>query len=563
MTMKRTLAGLAGAAGVGALALSMLAFAAPASAAPATPPELTLTDPYACRQDVHPYNLEFPGRFVHVSSITEAPNGDLLYAFYAGQDEFANDKFTTLSRMKRGSATWSELEIIHKTDKIDGNPVIWHDGQGATYLFYSTIEGDGEDWSEAVIDFKISYDSGYTWGEPHALREEWGWNVGTRPLRMSNGEVLLPVYDEVNGSSGWIVSADGFETWDVFPSDSGDWPIPGIQAATVELEDGHLLAYMRTGEGFIYETESFDFGRTWSTAQPTEFPNRGARVDLLKLESGNLLLALNPVNQSDPERSPMRLMLSTDNGETWEHSVDVETNRNERYQYPYLYQTADGFIHLGYTHTRATKNMRSVVFNESFVVSGEDIESNPATGRRQYEGVPIYTTPVEYSGGQFSEVPECGYQTRVLSPDFVQPAAVTFIDVDGTSDDRVIVPESNGIEYLIGDEAIAAGEHPASGTVRVTARALSTYAIDEGATSTWSHTFSDYSEPEKPEPGETTAPGPGTDPGAGTDTGTTRPDRDGKLANTGVDLPLALSLTAFGIGFIGLGIFALRRRLKA
>ncbi|MFI0366635.1 exo-alpha-sialidase [Actinomadura sp. 1N219] len=362
---------------------------------------------YACRQDVHPHDRESPGEFVHVASITEAPNGDLLYAFYGGPEEIDRDKATFLSRMERGSKTWSTPVPIRKSaDAIDGNPVIWHDGQGTIYLFFSTIEGDG--WDEAILQFATSRDNGRTWSAATTLQQEWGWNVANRPLRMSNGEVILPIYHE-RGASGWIVSGDGFRTWRSYPSDPADWPTPGIQPATVELSPGHLLAFMRTDADLVYRTESFDYGRTWTPARPTDFPNRGARVDLIKLRDGNLVFAMNPVDGTAPERSPMRVLLSEDGGGTWPYSVDVETNRDDRYQYPYLWQSKDGYIHLGYTHTRLTKNMRSVTFNEEFVRSGPDIVSDPASGRRQYLGEPIRTKPVEYRHGAFRQLDKCHY----------------------------------------------------------------------------------------------------------------------------------------------------------
>src|ERR671916_386056 len=104
---------------------------------------------------------------------------------------------------------------------------------------------------------------------------------------------------------------------------------------------------MRTQAKYVYRTESFDYGRTWSPAVPTEFANPWSRVDLLALDSGALLLAYNP---SGSNRTPLVLALSTDGGLTWPHSVTIEDDPTKRFSYPYLMQATDGAIHMGYSH---------------------------------------------------------------------------------------------------------------------------------------------------------------------------------------------------------------------
>jgi serine protease len=64
-----------------------------------------------------------------------------------------------------------------------------------------------------------------------------------------------------------------------------------------------------------------------------------------------------------------------------------------------------------------------------------------------------------------------------------------FTDVDGTAKDSFTVPVTEGVEYLVGDKVTPAGTYPGSGTVKVTARALTDYVLLEGATAEWSHEF--------------------------------------------------------------------------
>lgn len=347
---------------------------------------------YACRQDIHPQDAAYPG--VHVASIQTAPNGDLLYSFYAGTEEGADDVATYMSRLPVGAKRWTEPRVIFdEPGQPDGNAVLWADGD-TTFLLFSTIRGGG--WTDADLRLIRSGDSGKTWSAPEQIRSDWGWLFGTRPFRMSNGEVLVPIYSEAQWSSGWYIPSDNYTTWVPFPGDDDTvWPQSpngAIQPATVELEPGHLLAYLRTRDQAIYRTESFDYGRTWTPATSTGLPNNNARVALLKLDNGNLVMASNPITSG---RNILRLALSTDQGKTWQSSVDVESEPGAEFSYPYLLQTDDGMIHLAYTHRR--ESMRHVVFNEEFLRSGTDLPS---------DAQPI---PVEYRHDRLRHVDACHY----------------------------------------------------------------------------------------------------------------------------------------------------------
>ncbi|MDR6638306.1 hypothetical protein J2Y68_001950 [Paenarthrobacter nitroguajacolicus] len=79
--------------------------------------------------------------------------------------------------------------------------------------------------------------------------------------------------------------------------------------------------------------------------------------------------------------------------------------------------------------------------------------------------------------------------TFKATPFVVTPAAVVFTDKDGTKDDSYTVPATAGVEYLVGGKVVAAGTYPGSGTVTVTARAVTDYVLAAGATASWTGTF--------------------------------------------------------------------------
>lgn len=355
------------------------------------------TASYACRQDVMKPDAE-KYRRVHAATVAEAPGGDILTVFYGGYNEGSADQALYISRLGRGKHTWSAPEVVFdEPGKADGNPVLWSDGK-RLYLFFATIFGHG--WGESGLRLITSDDAGRTWSQPTWIRQEWGWMTGTQPIRMSNGELLLPIYDEEESTSGFYVFTPDLSSWQAFP-EPGKWirsPSGSIQPTVVELATpGHLLAYMRTGDGRIYQSESKDYARTWSAPVPHDIGNPNSRIAMTKLNTGKLVLAYNPYVQ---HRSPMRLSLSPDNGRTWENTVDVEAKSGPQFTYPALVQGGDGSIHLVYSNNRNT--IRHVVFNEAYLKDAVGLISN----------YPGYTTTEFKNGIRKNVVDECSWKVK-------------------------------------------------------------------------------------------------------------------------------------------------------
>lgn len=103
----------------------------------------------------------------------------------------------------------------------------------------------------------------------------------------------------------------------------------------------------RDGYGYyLYQSESADFGQTWSA--PRQLPIWGHPPNLLKLQSGNLLLVYGH------RRPPFEVhaVLSHDRGQTWDLASTVALNTasqgNYDFGYPVATQTPDGRIHVAW-----------------------------------------------------------------------------------------------------------------------------------------------------------------------------------------------------------------------
>ncbi|QHK21794.1 hypothetical protein GU243_21365 [Pseudarthrobacter psychrotolerans] len=79
--------------------------------------------------------------------------------------------------------------------------------------------------------------------------------------------------------------------------------------------------------------------------------------------------------------------------------------------------------------------------------------------------------------------------TFKTTPHQVTPAPVTFTDKDGTAEDTYMIPATDGVDYLVGGTIVPAGTYPVAGTITVTAKAKTDYALADSATASWTATF--------------------------------------------------------------------------
>lgn len=287
-----------------------------------------------------------PGRpSSHCATLTELADGSLLAAWYSGAREKATDVSIMGSRYQDGR--WSEPWVLHDTPGLsDGNPTLYTLPDGTVRMFFVTIQGEG--WDTARAYTRRSIDAGRTWTAPERFGDRDGLMFRSRPLRLSSGRLILPAYDEVTWEGLPFLSDDEGRTW----RETSRMAAPGgcIQPAIVELDDGSLLSYLRTGrrDGWVWQSRSGDGGESWSPCEPTPLPNPNAGLDLIRLADGCLLLAYNPVHHG---RSRLALAVSADLGASW-RSIGIEAAPEREFSYPQLLQSRDGLCHLLYTYRR-------------------------------------------------------------------------------------------------------------------------------------------------------------------------------------------------------------------
>lgn len=312
------------------------------------------------------------GPYKHPATITGLDNGDLLLAYYGGEGEYANDTAVFVSRKKAGSKQWSAPRAVARDPfRSTGNGVIWQAPDGVVWLFY--VVRFGETWSESRIAVKISRDRGETWSDSSLLTLERGWMVRGRPIVLSSGKYLLPIYHET-GEDRERVAPDTTSLFMIYDPATRQWSVSGrirsrlgnLQPAPVEISPGHILAFCRRGggyegqpDGWLVRAESRDGGMTWGLGEDSEFPNPNSAVELIRLANGHLVLIY---NDSFSERTPLVAAVSEDGGKTWPVKKVLASGRNS-YAYPCAFQAPDGRIHLVYT-SDGRKVVNHAVFTE-------------------------------------------------------------------------------------------------------------------------------------------------------------------------------------------------------
>lgn len=345
-------------------------------------------------------SLIFPeqSQHVHGSSLVSLPNGDLLACWFQGSGERTADDVRIMgARLKKGARVWSPPFLMADTYQLpDCNPVLFLNSQNKLFLVWIAVQAhrwecsvlkyrtsvdyakDGApvwNWqdnlllapgdsfatetatkfrqlppvSRAAGSYAPSYDEMVVTAARDLAKRSTGWMTRIKPLVLSGGRILLPLYSDGFNLSIVALSDDDGATWR--PS----LPIVGrgnVQPALVQKKNGHIFALMRDNgdaPARVQYSESDDGGYSWSAAEKTIIPNE-ASVELIAMNDGRWAYL---GNDEDDGRYRLSLYLSGDEGKTWEWKRTVENaaNNKGRFSYPCLIQTKDGMLRMTYSYS--------------------------------------------------------------------------------------------------------------------------------------------------------------------------------------------------------------------
>ena len=337
----------------------------------------------------------------HASTLAQLKDGRIFVAWFAGTRESYPDTAIWMSYLFPNEKVWSKPAVIAKVKNVaHWNPVLFTFND-KMYMFFKVGELI-ENWITYYMVFENE-----KWSEPKLLVKtkniELQHNRGpvrSKPIVLSNGNWLAPSSTEKTISPA-IYSLDGLSfakadvDWKAFVdisknegktwhksqlidfdrkkyglkdvkrfgefSKHTDGKYGGVIQPTLwESTKGNVHMLLRSTAGFIFRSDSADYGQIWCEAYPTELPNNNSGIDVVIMK-GLLFLVYNPVAGNWAARTPLSLVASKDNGKIWGKPLNIQEGSGS-FSYPSIAILNDG-LGIVYTWNRVSIGFVKIKFN--------------------------------------------------------------------------------------------------------------------------------------------------------------------------------------------------------
>lgn len=272
-------------------------------------------------------------------TLRRMPDGSLISFVYSGGkvEPDPEGNLAALIRSYDDGETWSSPEIVflHSQRSVWGTEIFTETDR--PFAVFQTFLYDTR-FRELRSFMAYTDDSGKTWDKPFTVKGVPP-NFAVRQGKvLSNGSWLFPVYwVEQRGDwnqlldveftykhprdvdwfyiSAVIISNDHGKSFSLHGYVNND-----VQTAwepeVVELENGHLMMWIRTNDGVLWESESFDYGITWSSMKPGKIPNPGTKVVVYKVRDRYVMIN-NTCAPDNKNRKTLEIWVSDDYCKTW------------------------------------------------------------------------------------------------------------------------------------------------------------------------------------------------------------------------------------------------------
>ncbi len=365
----------------------------------------------------------------HGSSIVQTPDGDFIAAWFHGSGERkADDVCIQGARLRRGESQWSEPFLMADTPDIpDCNPALFMDPRGVLWLFWIVVHDN--QWQGSILKYRTatqySQDGPPQWdwqelihARPKNLEEQFlaltgkgmdalapffalnpslrkevetareqsqlklyrrlGWMTRLHPIMTQDNRMLLGLYSDLFNCSLAAATSDWGKTW-TFSEPIMDPEVKflgNIQPSFTQRKNGEIVAYMRDNgiPKYIRSATSTDGGMTWSALGMLPIRNPGSSIECIALKNGHWVMVCNDTLMG---RHKLSVYLSTDEGETWPHSreIEVRTKKDDgNFSYPSVIQAQDGSIHCTYSYSGKDvegSTIKHAWFTEDWITSPE------------------------------------------------------------------------------------------------------------------------------------------------------------------------------------------------
>lgn len=311
--------------------------------------------------------------FVHSSSVTALPGGDLMAVWFAGSREGAADVQVRSARFDAQSGEWGAEQVLATRESTRvgtgryirklGNPVIALGPDQRLWMFYVSVSVGG--WATSAINLMVSDDLGRSWSAPRQLVTSPFFNISTlvraAPVFHADGSIGLPVYHEFMGKFAeyLYLSADG-AVIDKFRISRGKH---SLQPTIVPLDERRAVAMLRyAGDTHhkVLASRTEDAGQTWSEPYPLQPSNPNSSLAAVGTDDQGLLVALNDLQDGRFKLS----LYGTDAGlSQWRPLVELDQSPDPLGQ-PFSHEAYKDIIGEGF---RASSGARRLPLEQRFL----------------------------------------------------------------------------------------------------------------------------------------------------------------------------------------------------
>ena len=271
-------------------------------------------------------------------TVTALPDGRVMAAWFSAPSEGAESQRLMQAFSSDQGRTWGGATVLQDFEgAADFDPALLVAGN-ETFLFFSAIH------PKLDVYFRSSGDSAKTWTEPVKV-DQLNHTTRSNGIRLSSGELLVPLHLRGTKNGGVLKSRDGGKAWTrhgAVANPEGQGGEPTI----AETKSGAIHMILRTRDGQLWRSISRDKGETWSAAEKTGLSSTSCASHLLCARDGTLVLTYNP--GPIPHRFPLLIRTSRDEGATWSEPT-LLADRPEKVGgwsicYPTLTELADGTL---------------------------------------------------------------------------------------------------------------------------------------------------------------------------------------------------------------------------
>ncbi|MCC7494805.1 MAG: exo-alpha-sialidase [Fimbriimonadaceae bacterium] len=266
-------------------------------------------------------------RWAGIPGVERTAAGRLFVSFFSGGDrepDVANTVY--LCHRDEAAAAWTTPEVL-AAPWSDGtrafDPTLWLDPTGTLWLIYNRgnqATARHDVWARRCVDPDAAE---LAWSAEHRLGFEAPYALRmNKPTVLRGGVWALPVTLALEPVPRWFAGDTQLQGAALSPDQGQTWQLHGavqappwaLENMLLEISDGGLRMFIRTGAGVIWQATSPDGGFTWSPASPTRIANPGSRFFIRRLADGSWLLLNSPDSQ---RRTAIVACRSQDEGASW------------------------------------------------------------------------------------------------------------------------------------------------------------------------------------------------------------------------------------------------------